>query len=110
MAYEEAVNDVARVEHQQAHIADTIEGRKAAHQKVAETAQRKAVELYMRGAASSPSALLSVANVGDVMSSAELLAAASKDDQASLNQLVALEADLERCRPSSRRSRPSCAK
>ncbi|HZI39847.1 MAG TPA: M23 family metallopeptidase [Acidimicrobiia bacterium] len=96
VAYEEAVNDVARVEHQQAHIADTIEGRKAAHQKVAETAQRKAVELYMRGAASSPSALLSVANVGDVMSSAELLAAASKDDQASLNQLVALEADLER--------------
>src|SRR5690606_39835621 len=59
VAYEEAVNDVARVEHQQAHIADTIEGRKAAHQKVAETAQRKAVELYMRGAASSPSALLS---------------------------------------------------
>src|SRR5690606_19992318 len=33
VAYEEAVNDVARVEHQQAHIADTSEGRKAAHQK-----------------------------------------------------------------------------
>ncbi len=96
MDYEEALNDVARVERQQQNIANTIATRQAALEDVAATAEKKAVELYMRGASSSPSALLSVANVGDVMSSAELLAAASQDDQASLNALIALEADLER--------------
>lgn len=96
MAYEEALNDVARVERQQQNIAEAIEARQASLDEVKATAEKKAIEMYMRGAASSPSALLSVANVGDVMSTAELLAAASQDDQAALDTLVALEADLER--------------
>ncbi len=96
LAFEEAANDVARVEHQQRNIAGAIETRRASIDELAVAAEEKAVELYMRGAAGSPSLLLSVANVGQVMSTAELLTAASADDQASLASLAAMEADLAR--------------
>jgi len=94
LSFEEAANDVARVEHQQRHITGAIETRRASLEEVAGDAEEKAVELYMRGASNSPSLLLSVANVGQVMSTAEMLEAASADDQASLASLSAMEADL----------------
>lgn len=96
LAYEEAANDVARVERQQAHISGAIENRRSSMEDVAVAAEQKAVEMYMRGASSSPGLFLAVTNVGDAMSSAELLAAASEDDQASLAALATLEADLAR--------------
>ncbi|HLU30211.1 MAG TPA: M23 family metallopeptidase, partial [Acidimicrobiia bacterium] len=95
LAYEEALNDVAQIEYHQARMSNAIENRRAALKELAAVAEQKAVEMYMRGASGAPSALLSVANVGDAMSSAELLAAASADDQASLHTLASLEADLE---------------
>ncbi|MFP3914107.1 MAG: peptidoglycan DD-metalloendopeptidase family protein [Actinomycetota bacterium] len=96
LAYEEAANDVARVERQQAHIGGAVETRRGVIDELAVAAQDKAVELYKRGASAAPGLLLSVTNVGDAMSSAELLAAASADDQASLTELTALEAELDR--------------
>lgn len=94
LAYEEAANDVARVENHQIHIAGAIENRRSSMEELGAAAEQKAVEMYMRGAAGAPGALLSVANVGDAMSSAELLAVASEDDQASLAALSTLEAEL----------------
>lgn len=94
LAYEEAANDVARVERQRSHIAGAIETRQSSMEEVSVAAEEKAVELYMRGASSSPGLLLSVTNVGDAMSSIELLSAASEDDQASLASLATLEAEL----------------
>lgn len=96
LAYEEAANDVARVEHHQRHIAGAIDNRRKSVEELAAAAQQKAVEMYMRGASGAPGALLSVANVGDAMSTAELLAAASQDDHASLAALATLESDLAR--------------
>jgi peptidoglycan LD-endopeptidase LytH len=96
LAFEGAANDVARVERQQINIAGAIETRQAGMGEVEEAAEQKAVEMYMRGAASAPGVLLSVANVGQVMSTSEMLAAASEDDQAALAELTALEADLAR--------------
>lgn len=94
--YEEAANDVARVERQQINISGAIETRQADREEVSAAAEEKAVEMYMRGAVASPGVLLSVVNVGQVMSTAEMLAAASHDDQAALTSLAALEADLNR--------------
>lgn len=96
LAYEEAANDVARVERQQINIAGAIETRQAGMGEVEQAAEQKAVEMYMRGAAAAPGVLLSVANVGQVMSTSEMLAAAAEDDQAALAELTALEADLAR--------------
>jgi murein DD-endopeptidase MepM/ murein hydrolase activator NlpD len=96
LSYEAAANDVARVERQQLHISGAIDNRRTSMEELSVAAEQKAVEMYMRGASGAPGALLSVANVGDAMSSAELLAAASEDDQASLAALATLEAELDR--------------
>lgn len=96
LAYEEAANDVARVERQQVNIAGAIETRQSGMEELEVAAEDKAVEMYMRGASAAPGILLSVANVGQVMSTSEMLAAASQDDQAALSELSALEADLAR--------------
>lgn len=94
--YEAAANDVARVERQQVNIAGAIDTRQAGMGQLEAAAEEKAVEMYMRGATSAPGVLLSVANVGQVMSTSEMLAAASEDDQAALSELTALEAELAR--------------
>lgn len=96
LEFEEAANDVARVERKQSNISGAIVTRQSNREEVALAAEEKAVELYMRGASSAPGLLLSVANVGQIMSTSELLAAASADDQASLAALSAMEADLAR--------------
>lgn len=96
LAYEEAANDVAKVERKQVVIAGAIEARLAAREDIAAAAQQKAVEMYMRGAAASPGMLLSLASFGEAMTTAEFLASASADDQASLRELAAMEADLTR--------------
>lgn len=96
LAFEEAANDVARVERQQANISGAIDSRRHDMDEVAVAAEQKAVELYMRGASAPPGLLLSVTNVGDAMSTSEMLAAASADDQASLASLATMEADLGR--------------
>lgn len=96
MAYEEAANDVARVERQQANIAGAIETRQQNMKDAQEAALAKAVEMYMRGAAEAPGLLLSLDNVSEAMTSSEMLAAASADDQASITNLLALEAELSR--------------
>ncbi len=96
VAFEAAANDVAVVERRQANIAGAISTHQGQMEGVSDAAQKKAVEMYMRGAASTPSVLLSVANVGEAISTTEMLAAASADDQASLGALVALQDDLTR--------------
>ncbi|HEX2153869.1 MAG TPA: M23 family metallopeptidase [Acidimicrobiia bacterium] len=96
LSYEEAANDVARVERQQVNISGAIDSRQASTDDLAVAAEEKAVEMYMRGTTAAPGLLLSVTNVGEAMSSAEMLAAAAEDDQASLSALAALEADLAR--------------
>lgn len=94
LAFEEAANDVAAVERKQANITGAIDTRRADMEAVAASAEQLAVEMYIRGAAASPGVLLSVTNVGEAMSTAEMLEAASADDQQSLANLVAMEADL----------------
>lgn len=94
--WEAAANDVAAVERKQANVAGAISTREANRADIADAAQQKAVEMYMRSASASPTMLLSVGNVADVMSTSEMLAAASADDRASLDALVALEAELSR--------------
>lgn len=96
LAYEEAANDVAEVEYHRGRMTSAVEDRRAAMEELATTVEQTAVEMYMRGASSSPGVLLSVANFGDAMSTAEFLAAASADDQASLAELAALEGELDR--------------
>lgn len=96
LAFEEAANDVARVEHQQANIAGAIATRQSNVEEIAVAAEEKAVELYMRGASNGPGLLLSVTSFGQAMSTAEMLEAASADDQASLASLAAMEAELAR--------------
>lgn len=94
LAFESAANDVAAVERKQANITGAIETRRADMEDVAASAEQLAVEMYMRGAGAAPGVLLSVTNVGEAMSTAEMLEAASADDQRSLANLVAMEADL----------------
>lgn len=96
LALEEAANDVARVERKQQNIAGAIETHESDMEDLRAAAESRAVEMYMRGATGTPGLLLSVANVGEVMTTAEMLEAASMDDQASLDTLIALEADLSR--------------
>lgn len=96
IAFEEAANDVARVERKQANVAGAIETHEADESSVREAAEQKAVEMYMRGTAATPGLLLSVTNVGEAMTTAEMLEAAAGDDQASLDALLALQADLGR--------------
>src|SRR5690606_11761816 len=96
MAYEEAANEVAEVEYHRGRMVGTVENRRAAMTELAAAAEQKAVEMYMRAASGSPGILLSVSNFGDAMSTAEFLAAATHEDQASLAELAALEAELDR--------------
>lgn len=94
--WEAAANDVAAVERKQANVAGAIAERESNRSEIAEAAQQKAVEMYMRSAASTPTMLLTVGNVAEAMSTSEMLAAASADDRASLDALVALEGELSR--------------
>lgn len=96
MAYEEAANDVARVERQLVNIGGAIETRQKDIEDARAAAEQKAVEMYMRGAAATPTLFLSLDNVGAAISTSEMLSAASADDQASVDTLLALEADLDR--------------
>lgn len=94
--FEAAANDVARVERQQINIAGAIETRQQDMEGARESAEKKAVEMYMRGAAATPNLFLSLDNVGAAISTSEMLAAATADDQASLDELLALEGELDR--------------
>lgn len=96
LAFEDAANDVARVERKQANIAGAIETRQADIDAARQAAEEKAVEMYMRGASGGPGLLISFQSIGEAMTTSEMLAAASADDQASLDTLLALEADLSR--------------
>ncbi|HJR92255.1 MAG TPA: M23 family metallopeptidase [Acidimicrobiia bacterium] len=96
LAYEAAANDVAKVERQQTNIAGAIETRQGDMDAARKAALEKAVEMYMRGAAGAPGVLLSLDNVGEAMTTSEMLSAASADDHASLDTLLALEAELSR--------------
>ncbi|MGA7270290.1 MAG: hypothetical protein WB239_04385, partial [Acidimicrobiia bacterium] len=94
--WEKAANDVAAVEQKQAKIIGAIETRQQNRDQLLASAQQKAVEMYMRSASGGPGLLLSVDNVAEVMSTSEMLAVASADDQASLKAAAAMEADLSR--------------
>lgn len=94
--WEKAANDVAAVEQKQAKITGAIETRQQNRDQLLASAQQKAVEMYMRSASAGPGLLLSVDNVAEVMSTSEMLAVASADDQASLKAVAAMEADLSR--------------
>lgn len=96
LAFEEAANDVARVERKQVNISGAIDTRQADIDTARVAAEQKAVEMYMRGASGGPSLLLSFQSIGEAMTTSEMLTAASADDQASLDTLLALEADLTR--------------
>lgn len=95
-AFEAAANEVARVQLKQGNIAGAIDTRQVDQSAAQQAAEQKAVEMYMRGAAATPNLLLSVGNVSEAMSTSEMLAAATADDQAQVDALIALEADLDR--------------
>ena len=96
LALEAAANEVAVVERKQRNIAGAIETHQGDMDGLRASAQERAVEMYMRGAVSTPGLLLSVTNVGEAMTTAEMLEAATVDDQASLDTVIALEAELAR--------------
>lgn len=97
LSFEAAANDVARVERQQVNISGAIDTRQADIDTARVAAEQKAVEMYMRGASGGGTGLLlALGSVGEAMTTSEMLAAASADDQASLDTLLALEGELSR--------------
>ena len=96
MALEAAANEVAVVERKQANITGAIETHQGDLTGLRASVEERAVEMYMRGAGTTPGLLLSVTTFGEAMTTAEMLEAASTDDQASLDHLLAIQADLGR--------------
>ncbi len=95
LTYEATQNEIAALEYKRERITGIVERRE---EEIADTTERieaLAVELYMQGGGSS-SLVLFASSVDEVLTGSEFLSAATEDDLGSLDDMLALRADLER--------------
>jgi peptidoglycan LD-endopeptidase LytH len=96
LAYEAALNDVARIEAKQSRIQGSVDGHAEELAATQSQFEEQAVELYMRGGFSSPGIILSASSVDEFMTTSEFLTSAATGGQSSINDLLALKGELGR--------------
>lgn len=96
LAYEAALNEVARIELKQARVQGSVESHAEELDQVEAQFEEQAVELYMRGGFSNPGIILSASSVDEVMTTSEFLTTAATGGQSSINDLLATKGELGR--------------
>ncbi len=96
IAYEAALNEVARIERKQANVEGSVESHSEDLKIVQAQLEEQAVELYMRGGFSNPGIILSASSVDEVMTTSEFLASAAAGGQTSIDDLLAAKGELGR--------------
>lgn len=94
--YEEALNDVAALEHRQGRIQTSVESHSEDLVVVQDQLEEQAVQMYMLGGFNNPGIIFSASSVDQVMTTTEFLNSATVGGQQSINDLVAAKSELTR--------------
>ncbi len=95
LAYEAILNDIAVNEAKRERIQVTVDRREAEMDDVRERINEQAVQLYIKGGDASPQLFLFADTVNDLLTGSELISATAGSDLESLDDLLAVRADLD---------------
>ena len=96
LGYENALNEVERLEVQQARIQESVDNHSGILDALQGQIEEQAVQLYMMGGFSSTGIILSASSVDEVLATSEFLSAATVGGQSSINDAVAAKGQLNR--------------
>lgn len=96
LAYEEVLNDVERIERKQERVAGSVEQHSEQLEEIQHQIEEQAVEMYMRGASTSPGLILGASSVDQVLTTTEFLSQATNGGQRSIDELIATRSELGR--------------
>jgi murein DD-endopeptidase MepM/ murein hydrolase activator NlpD len=94
LAYEEVLNDIDITTRKRDRVANTLSQREANMVEVQDRIEEQAVQLYMQGG-NTDSFVFFADSVDELITGTEFLAATSESDLGSLDDLLALKADME---------------
>ena len=95
-AWEDTVYELAVVEEKQNRASSVATQQVGSVEEVRRQLEEQAIELYMQGGFGSPGLMFMADSVDDLITGEAFLSASSGDDLASLDQLISLQADLNR--------------
>jgi murein DD-endopeptidase MepM/ murein hydrolase activator NlpD len=95
-AYEAVLNDIDRLERQQARIQGSVDNNADELLVITDQIEEQAVQLYMQGGLSSPGIIFSASSVDQFLTTTEFLSSAALGGQASIDELFAARGELER--------------
>ena len=96
LEYEQVRVEIAELEHAQEFAAKVAVNRREEIADVERRIQERAIERYMQGGAANSELVFLAGSMDELIAGQEFLSAASADDASSLDDLLALRADLER--------------
>ncbi|MGH8946929.1 MAG: murein hydrolase activator EnvC family protein [Acidimicrobiia bacterium] len=95
IAYEGALNDVARVEAKQDRIQGSVEANEEDLLVIQDKIEEQAVQLYMMGGSANPGIILSASSVDKFLTTSQFLNAATVGGQESIDDLIAARGELD---------------
>jgi peptidoglycan LD-endopeptidase LytH len=97
MAWERTLQEIEAIRYERDRLAGVVERRAAEIDRIEQRLQELAVELYMQGGSGSELVLFAD-SVDELITGSEFLAAATRRETGSLDEMLAARADLERFR------------
>lgn len=94
--YEDALNEVERLEVKQDRIQTSVDSHAADLDVVQAQLEEQAVQMYMMGGLNNPGIIFSASSVDQVMTTSEFLNSATLGGQESINDLIAAKGELVR--------------
>lgn len=96
LEYEQVRVEISELEHAQEFAAKVATNRRQEIADVERRIRERAIERYMQGGAANSELVLVASSMNELIAGQEFLSAAGEDDAGSLDDLLALRADLER--------------
>ncbi len=97
MAWERTLQEIEGIRYERDRLATVVDRRQAEIESIEQRLQELAVEMYMQGGSGSELVLFA-SSLDDLITGSEFLAAASRRETGSLDDMLAARADLERFR------------
>ncbi|MCI0544839.1 MAG: M23 family metallopeptidase [Actinobacteria bacterium] len=94
--YEAVLNDIDRLERQQARIQGTVDNNADELLVIEDQIAERAVQLYMQGGLTSPGIIFSASSVDQFLTTTEFLSSAALGGQSTIDELLAARGELQR--------------
>lgn len=98
LEYEAILNEIAAILHKKGRVERILALKEAGQTEIEASIQDQLVELYMQGGMSDPELFFGATSVDELIIGSEFLSASTESDLGTLDDTLALQADLERFR------------